>query len=367
VFVRDAAAQPPFTDQCNKHPNRIERTTTMMRADHLADGEIAEPQPAPGFLLAPFGWAAEPVAAMIRADRSLFADLFAIDRSRMHLIALAVAHLNLPAPPEIGPLLLRASARQVLNQVLGQLPVGIRRVLSHLPDAVLSRESYQRLVDLLVEPQAAKVLHHTDQIDDTAIRVLADLPQKLRKPLAFAVADWPRKLHGLNDSLQFLVSHGVGSNVDELIAELATVTAGLQLAAMVEFWVGRLPLPETMPPATVGNARRLDQVDTVCSLGRAWRNCLAHYGAAIDAGSSAVYLWEDGKGPAACLVNRHGRLGWLLDQVKGPRNSEVEPKQLALIATAFADVGVPSSQVVHAIESIVYVDSCALRPLDEDC
>jgi hypothetical protein len=52
----------------------------MMRADHLIHGEIAEPQPSPGFLLAPFGWAAEPVAAMMRADRSLFADLFAIDQ-----------------------------------------------------------------------------------------------------------------------------------------------------------------------------------------------------------------------------------------------------------------------------------------------
>jgi hypothetical protein len=98
--------------------------------------------------------------------------------------------------------------------------------LSHLPDAVLSRESYQRLVELLVDPQAAKVLHHADQIDDTAIRVLADLPQKLRQPLAFALPDWPRKLNGLSDSLQFLVSHGVGSNVDELIAELATATTG---------------------------------------------------------------------------------------------------------------------------------------------
>src|SRR5262245_49800016 len=126
----------------------------------------------------------------------------AVDRSRMHLIALAMAHLNLPVPPQIGPLLLRASAHQVLNDVLGQPPVGIRRVLSHLPDAVLSRENYRRLVDLLIEPEAAKVLHHADQIDDRAIRVLADLPQKLRK--LFALADWPRKLNGLTDSLQFL-------------------------------------------------------------------------------------------------------------------------------------------------------------------
>ena len=281
-------------------------------------------------------------------------------------IALAVAHLSLPVPPEIGPLLVRASARQVLNQVLGQPPVGIKRALSHLPEAVLSRENYQRLVDLLVDPQAAKVLHHADQIDDTDIRVLTDLPQKLRKPLAFAVADWSRKLYGLIDSLQFLVSRGVGSNVDELVAELATVTAWPQSAAMIEFWVGRLPLPETMPPATVGNARRLDRIDTVCSLGRSWRNCLASYGSSIDAGSCAVYLWEDAERPAACLINRHGRLGWLMDEVKGPRNSEVEPQQFALIGTAFADVGVPSSQVVSAIENIIYADSGALRSMDED-
>ena len=106
-----------------------------MCADHLVHGEVVGPQPSPGFLLAPLGWAAEPVAAMMRADRSLFADLFAIDRSRMHLIALAVAHLNLPVPPEIGPLLVRASARQVLNQVLGQPPVSprCRRTLDRWP------------------------------------------------------------------------------------------------------------------------------------------------------------------------------------------------------------------------------------------
>ena len=70
--------------------------------------------------------------------------------------------------------------------------------------------------------------------------------------------------------------------------------------------------------------------------------------------------------PAACLLNRHGRLGWFLDEVKGPRNVEIEPQQLALIRTAFADVGVPSSQVVRAIENIIYADSGALRLMGDD-
>jgi hypothetical protein len=121
-----------------------------------------------------------------------------------------------------------------------------------------------------------------------------------------------------------------------------------------------------MPPATVGNARRLDRVDAVCSLGRSWRNCLASYGSAIDAGHCAVYLWEDAARPAACLARRHGRLGWFLDEVKGPRNVEIEPDQLEAIAAAFAHVGVPSSQVACAIENIIDGDSGALHPMDED-
>jgi len=126
---------------------------------------------------------------------------------------------------------------------------------------------------------------------------------------------------------------------------------------MVEAWVGMLPLPETMPPATVGSGRRLDRVDEIGCLGREWRNCLATYGGAIDAGRSAVYLWEEAARPAACLVERHGRLGWFLDQVKGPRNIDVEPDLLQVIGAAFAGVGVPESGVVAAIEAIIFESS----------
>jgi hypothetical protein len=283
----------------------------------------------------------------------------------MHLIALALAHLEAPSSPDIASLLIRGSSPQVLQHVLGRFPAGIKRALKHLPTEVLRQQNYRLLIQLLDDPDSANVLHHAYQIDDTAIRVLSDLPQKLRKPLAFALTDWPRKLNGLTDSLQFLVSQGVGANVDELVAELATVTAWPQLTGTVEFWVSKLPLPETIPPARVANARRLDNGDEVCTLARTWRNCLASYASAIDAGHCAVYLWEDAARPAACLARRHGRLGWFLDEVKGPRNVEIEPDQLEVITAAFADVGAPSSQVVRAIETI-YADSDPLRAMDED-
>jgi hypothetical protein len=329
----------------------------MTHVNDLVSTETAGRQPSPGFLLAPFGWAAEPLAAMLHAEPSLLPDLFGISRPRMHLIALALAHLDQPVPPGVGCLLARGPARQVLGRVLGGCPAGIKRALDHLPGAVLQRQNYRRLVHLLADPGGATVLHHAATINDLAIQVLGDLPPPLRRPFASALADWPEKLNGLTAGLQFLVSRGVAATVDELVAELARVTAWPQLAAMVEAWVGRLPLPETMPPATVGSGRRLDRVDEICCLGRAWQNCLRSYGSAIDAGRSAVYLWDEAGRPAACLVERHGRLGWFLDQVKGPANIDVEPEQLQLIGAAFAGVGVPGSRVVAAIETIIFESS----------
>ena len=41
------------------------------------------PQRSPGYLMAPFGWAAMPVAAMLEADRSLYPVLFTLSHGRV--------------------------------------------------------------------------------------------------------------------------------------------------------------------------------------------------------------------------------------------------------------------------------------------
>lgn len=43
----------------------------------------------PGYLLTPLRWAAGPLVAMIQAEPGLLIDVFELDRTRMHLIALA--------------------------------------------------------------------------------------------------------------------------------------------------------------------------------------------------------------------------------------------------------------------------------------
>jgi hypothetical protein len=68
----------------------------MTHVDTLVPAGTAGPPRPPGFLLAPFGWAAEPLAAIVHAEPSLLPDLFTISRPRMHLIALALARQAVP-------------------------------------------------------------------------------------------------------------------------------------------------------------------------------------------------------------------------------------------------------------------------------
>jgi hypothetical protein len=110
-----------------------------------------------------------------------------------------------------------------------------------------------------------------------------------------------------------------------------------------------------MPPAMVGEARRLDDIAEICRLSKRWKNCLADcYLDAVNDGRAAVYHWPDVKAPAVCVVSRHGRLGWALEDTKGPENAELPPARLKEICCAFAAVSIPWVSVVEALEEAAH-------------
>ena len=50
---------------------------------------ITSPPRSPGYLLAPFGWAAEPLLSLAQAEPVLISHVVELTRPRMHAIALA--------------------------------------------------------------------------------------------------------------------------------------------------------------------------------------------------------------------------------------------------------------------------------------
>lgn len=86
--------------------------------------------------MAPFGWAAKPLAALLEADLSLYLALFTISRQRMHLIALALAHWPGEIDAAFARLVVCGAPPAILDTVHGRRPDGLKRALGHLPVGV---------------------------------------------------------------------------------------------------------------------------------------------------------------------------------------------------------------------------------------
>ena len=319
----------------------------------------------PGYLLTPFGWAAKPLAAIVQSEPELLRYMFELDRLRMHVIALALAHLDDNPTPHFAPILFRASFREVLHRVVGQAHVGIKGVLRRLPSAVLSRQGYLRLIELLDDPVCAKALHHLEgrEITDSVVSILYEAPAVLRPVLAelLRVIKSTEKLDHLPDGLRWLVWRGAAASFDALIADLAAQTQPGQFVARLRKLVSELPLPQTLPPKKIGKARRVDATADIYALAKRFKNCLESYTTGVAAGACAIFQWDDPAEPAVCLVTRYGRLGWCLSAALGPSNAELDGKQLQKITAAFAKAAVPQYSAICALECILQAD-CTTRP-----
>ncbi|MBV8118873.1 MAG: hypothetical protein JO081_02905 [Alphaproteobacteria bacterium] len=74
-----------------------------------------------------------PLIRVLEADPSLYRALFSLDRRRVHLIGLALAHLTDDPDPSLGRLLLGGTAVAVFDGILGRtLPLQRRNRLIFL-------------------------------------------------------------------------------------------------------------------------------------------------------------------------------------------------------------------------------------------
>ncbi len=132
---------------------------TQVKSSH-----VVVTQRLPGYLMAPFGWAAKPLLAMLEADPSLYRGLFTLNRQRMHLIALVLAHRPNESNPSRGRLLLGGTPAAVVDNILDRRPAGLKRALGRLPVSVLPPESYRYLIELLDDPAVAKLIYHVESL-----------------------------------------------------------------------------------------------------------------------------------------------------------------------------------------------------------
>jgi integrase len=186
----------------------------------------------PGFLLEPLGWVQDRLRQAIEVEPRLVELLFDLDHARMHLTAIALAHMNDDVTPNVALILLQESKKTVLNLSVGHRPVGIGRALRRLPPNVLAAEIYRKLVDLLDDSVPAKFLHHIGSITDPLITGIHRLPAGLRTAAIMAMFNQIDDMIWFVDGLRVLASRA-GLRFDTLAHQIGTLNQPDQIAATI--------------------------------------------------------------------------------------------------------------------------------------
>ena len=309
----------------------------------------------PGFLMAPLGWLTNRLAAGLTSDPDLLKVIFELDAYRMHGLGLGLAHCD---PEALSPSAVKALAhgppQVVLKQILGDWPQGLDHVLHALPDtSVLAPDNYRALLAVMRDKASAIHLHHCPTITEPLIVALAALPPSLRRPAIFKLFDDIDGMDRFVAGLHFLCDRA-GLVFERFVEELGALHQTEQVRAKIAALAERLPLPDRLPAQQLGTFHRIDDPAQIRSLARLWQNCLAEYLHEVNEGTSLIYQAPDEERPAAAIVVRANRLGWVVVDVKGPKNVDIDPKALSRHYETFLGAGIPRLADIAAIRSLIW-------------
>lgn len=290
-----------------------------------------------------FGAHAPAIHQLLMADPGLADFVARQDKAGIHFLALAVSH-HLPnrrsSLHEYAIMLRSVERGKLLRHILGRRPPpGIAGVFGKLGAAPMPAESYRRLVELLDEPAARKVLTHARRITRTVLDGLAHLPPALRMLRLAAIAGKPYDRERLDYALAAVRRKRPDLDDTALRASLKAVKDVCDIGRWVDHLLTRLPF--AAPPwqgdsrlRPIRGRRELKEV-----AGR-FRNCLADQVLDAVLGRRHFYVWE-GEEPCVAAIRHDALIGWRIDEIDGTDNKKPTPETRARIMARFARAGIP--------------------------
>jgi len=253
--------------------------------------------------------------------------------ARRHLVCLALAlGLDLRA---LADGLLAGRLREAIRLVVAA--PGLERALGRLGETAWTGGGYRKLLELLAEPKAAKLLRHAEAIDPAAVVRLLRLPEPMGAALHLSTALTDDAADAIAEC-RGVIAFRFGESVADAAAKRWAEVEGE--AALFEA-VREDLLPEPPPPPHPGTAR-LRALATKAALrdaARRYANCLATRVAHAVGGFSAYYEWTEAPG-AVVEVGRDAIFGWRLQEAKGPNNAVLDKDVREALTDELALMGI---------------------------
>ncbi|MCR5879012.1 hypothetical protein [Phenylobacterium sp. J367] len=263
-------------------------------------------------------------------------------------------------------ILLGDRLKRAIAAVLGAAaPAGVERALGRMGEVAWPAEAYRKLLDLLADPSAGKVLRHAPSLDADLVHRLAGLPAPMGRATHLALALNGDGVAVVREAYEALRFRDGAAAADAAAARWARTgsTTGL-------FEVVRDDLaPEPMAPPHPG-AGRLKALATKAAMrdaARRFRNCLAGEAPHAATGWSTFYEWEGPPG-AVVEITRDHVFGWRLEQARLAGNAPVPADLREAILGDLALMGVHVGRSGWELHRLLHEDvgrGYPLRPAAE--
>ena len=255
--------------------------------------------------------------------------------ARRHLVGLAFALGRDVAATGDG--LLTGRLRGAIRMVAPSPPPGLERALGRLGETGWSGVAYLKLLELLADPKAAKLLRHAELIDEGAVGRLAIFPEAMGRALHLSVA--------MTDDGATAIAEccgAIASRSGAVVAEAAAVRwaeVGTEAALFEAVREDIYPEPPPPPFATTGRLKPLATKADLRDAARRYGNCLAGRVNHAVSGWSAFYEWTAAPG-AIAEISRDAIFGWRLEEAKGPNNDVLAKDVREALCAELAAMGV---------------------------
>lgn len=273
-----------------------------------ATGSLASGEPSP-LLTHLAGEFAPEIAGLWPAPHAVF---LTADAPRRHLLCLRLARGS-ERHSAVVEAILHAPMKAAIAIAVDDAPPGLKRALEHMGEIAWPRAAYLKLLDLLVHPQAAKVLRHARLIEADQVGALASLP------LAMLEAGGGKLgLDPFQSQLAAEVHAGLSARDGEEAAQAAARRWGAAVTAKDALELMRQDLTPKMPPPPFVGTKRLRPISSQEELRDAalrYRNCLRDYAYCCAQGRVAIYEWL-GDPTAIVEIRRDDLFGWRLAQAR---------------------------------------------------
>lgn len=262
-------------------------------------------------------------------------DFLAAPACRRHAVWLALALGRDVAGLRDGLATMRL--RDLIRAGLDRSPPGLERALGRLGETAWTADAYRKLVELLGDARAAKLLRHAEAIDAGAVGRLVVLPPAMGRALGLASL--------LTDDAARAIGECAGAiacRSGVAVADAATARWAEAETEAALFEAMREDLYPEPPPPPFAGTDRLKPLATKAALreaARRYANCLATRVNHAVGGFSAYYEWTEGAG-AVVEISRDAIFGWRLEEAKGPDNDLLDKEARAELVGELTALGV---------------------------